>query len=71
MKLYVLALGIVGMLLTGCASVSQVSESGFCSGLSVPMGDHAEALLSHNEKTPTQVLTTGVRVVRGFDAVCP
>ena len=70
MKLSVIALVTSTVLLTSCASVSQVSDSGLCRGLMGPIDDHAQALLDENQKVPASVVLTGTRVIVGFDAEC-
>lgn len=59
------------LLLSGCASVTQVSDSGICKGLKGPIDAFSLALEAEHEKTPTSVLLTGVPVIAGYDSVCP
>ena len=70
MKLSVIVLVTSTVLLSSCASVNQVSDSGLCSGLIGPIDDHAQALFDENQKVPASVMLTGTRVIAGFDSVC-
>ena len=62
------------LLLTTACSISAIgneaNDSALCESLSTPVDTFAETLLTNAEKTPAAVVTTGVTVVKGFDAGC-
>ncbi len=55
------------LLVSGCSSVSQISDSALCDGLSPLVDAHVDALL---EDGGPKSLVTGDMLVAGFDRGC-
>ena len=63
-------------MMPSCTSVKdkvldrEASDNALCAGLKEPVDSLANSLLKWQKNTPSEVITEGTRVIKGYDSEC-